>query len=77
MKNIFVGNLNSNTSEGALRQLFVAFGPVDQVKIMMDSYTGKSREFGFVEMANAEGRWRKSDRCPQRYSAGRTCIECE
>ena len=54
MKNIFVGNLNSNTSEGALRQLFVAFGPVDQVKIMMDSYTGKSREFGFVEMANAE-----------------------
>jgi cold-inducible RNA-binding protein len=54
MKNIFVGNLNSNTSEGALRQLFVAFGPVDQVKIMMDSDTGKSRGFGFVEMANAE-----------------------
>ena len=54
MKNIFVGNLNSSTSEGALRQLFVAFGPVDQVKIMIDSYTGKSRGFGFVEMANAE-----------------------
>ena|SRR2546427_6405120 len=54
MKNIFVGNLNSKTSEGALSQLFAAFGPVNQVKIMMDSYTGKSRGFGFVEMANAE-----------------------
>jgi RNA recognition motif-containing protein len=40
VKNIFVGNLNSSTSEGALRQLFAAFGPVDRVKIMMDSYTG-------------------------------------
>ncbi len=54
MKNIFVGNLNSRTSEGALRQLFAAFGPVGQVKIIMDSYTGKSRGFGFVEMATAE-----------------------
>ena len=54
MKNIFVGNLSSSTSEGALRQLFAAFGPVNQVKIMTDSYTGKPRGFGFVEMANEE-----------------------
>ena len=32
----------------------VAFGPVDQVKIVMDGDTDKSRGFGFVEMANAE-----------------------
>ncbi len=43
MKNIFVGNLNSSTSEDALRKLFVAFGPVNRVKIIMDNYTGKSR----------------------------------
>ena len=54
MKNIFVGNLNSRTSEDALRQLFAAFGPVNRVKIMMDNYTGKSRGFGFVEMASSE-----------------------
>jgi cold-inducible RNA-binding protein len=54
VKSIFVGNLNFSTSEGALRQLFVAFGPVNQVKIMMDSYTGKPRGFGFVEMASVE-----------------------
>ena len=53
MKNIFVGNIGYNTSEEALRQLFAAFGPVNRVKIMMD-YTGKSRGFAFVEMANAE-----------------------
>jgi cold-inducible RNA-binding protein len=54
MKNIFVGNLNSSTSEDALRKLFVAFGPVNRVKIMMDNYTGKPRGFGFVEMASSE-----------------------
>jgi cold-inducible RNA-binding protein len=53
LKNIFVGNLGFNASEDVLRQLFVAFGPVNQVKIMIDDYTGKSRGFGFVEMANA------------------------
>jgi cold-inducible RNA-binding protein len=54
VKSIFVGNLNFSTSEGALRQLFAAFGPVNQVKIMMDSDTGKPRGFGFVEMASVE-----------------------
>jgi cold-inducible RNA-binding protein len=55
VKSIFVGNLNFSTSEGALRQLFAAFGSVTQVKIMMDSDTGKPHGFGFVEMASAEG----------------------
>lgn len=54
MKSIFVGNLNFSTSEGALRQLFAAFGPANQVKIIMDSDTGKPRRFGFVEMASKE-----------------------
>lgn len=54
MKNIFVGNLNFNTSEDELRQLFEAHGQVDRVSIMTDRETGRSRGFGFVEMANAE-----------------------
>jgi cold-inducible RNA-binding protein len=54
MKRIYVGNLNLNTSEDALRQLFAAFGPVDQVSIMIDRDTGRSRGFAFVDMANAE-----------------------
>jgi RNA recognition motif-containing protein len=54
LKNIFVGNLNFNTSEDELRQLFEVHGQVDRVSIMMDRDTGRSRGFGFVEMASAE-----------------------
>jgi RNA recognition motif-containing protein len=54
VKNIFVGNLDFNTSEDDLRQLFAAYGQVDRVSIMTDRDTGRSRGFGFVEMTNAE-----------------------
>ena len=54
MKNIFVGNLDFNTSEEELRTMFEAYGQVDRVSIMTDRDTGRSRGFGFVEMANAE-----------------------
>ncbi len=52
MKNIFVGNLSFNTSEDELRQMFEPFGQVDRVSIMTDRDTGRSRGFGFVEMAS-------------------------
>lgn len=54
MKNIFVGNLDFNTSEDELRKIFEPYGQVDRVSIMTDRDTGRSRGFGFVEMANAE-----------------------
>ena len=54
MKNIFVGNLSFNTSEDELRQIFEAYGQVDRVSIMTDRDTGRSRGFGFVEMASSE-----------------------
>jgi cold-inducible RNA-binding protein len=54
LKNIFVGNLDFNTSEDELRTMFEAYGQVDRVSIMTDRDTGRSRGFGFVEMANAE-----------------------
>jgi RNA recognition motif-containing protein len=54
LKNIFVGNLDFNTSEEELRQLFEVHGQVDRVSIMTDRDTGRSRGFGFVEMTSAE-----------------------
>ncbi len=54
MKNIFVGNLDFNTGEDELRKMFEDYGQVDRVSIMTDRDTGRSRGFGFVEMANAE-----------------------
>jgi cold-inducible RNA-binding protein len=54
VKNIFVGNLNFNTSEDELRQMFEPFGQVDRVSILTDRDTGRSRGFGFVEMTSNE-----------------------
>jgi cold-inducible RNA-binding protein len=54
LKNIFVGNLDFNTSEDELRQLFQTYGQVDRVSIMTDRDTGRSRGFGFVEMTSPE-----------------------
>jgi len=54
LKNIFVGNLSFNTNEDELRQLFEPHGQVDRVSIMTDRDTGRSRGFGFVEMASNE-----------------------
>jgi cold-inducible RNA-binding protein len=52
MKNIFVGNIDFDTSEENLRKLFTAYGRVERVSIVKDPYTGKSRGFAFVEMAS-------------------------
>jgi cold-inducible RNA-binding protein len=54
MKNIFVGNLSFNTNEDELRSAFEAYGQVDRVSILTDRETGRSRGFGFVEMASNE-----------------------
>jgi cold-inducible RNA-binding protein len=54
LKNIFVGNLSFSTTEDELRQMFEVHGQVDRVSIMTDRDTGRSRGFGFVEMASNE-----------------------
>jgi RNA recognition motif-containing protein len=50
--NIYVGNLAYRTTEEDLEKLFSEFGTVDSVKIITDRDTGRSKGFGFVEMAN-------------------------
>lgn len=53
--NIYVGNLSYDTTEDALRSLFAEHGEVESVKVITDRYTGRSKGFGFVEMATEEG----------------------
>lgn len=50
MTNIYVGNLNFETSENDLRQHFAQFGEVKSVKIIIDRETNKPRGFAFIEM---------------------------
>lgn len=51
---LYVGNLSFNTEERALEELFATVGEVASVHLIRDHATGRSRGFGFVEMANAE-----------------------
>jgi RNA recognition motif-containing protein len=50
--NIYVGNLSFDSSEDDIRKAFEAYGQVNEVNIIMDRYSGRSKGFGFVEMAN-------------------------
>ena len=50
--NIYVGNLSYEVNEMDLKEAFSAYGQVETVKIILDNYTGRSKGFGFVEMAN-------------------------
>ncbi|MHC4948438.1 MAG: RNA recognition motif domain-containing protein [Planctomycetota bacterium] len=49
---IFVGNLNYDTTEETLRELFSQHGNVDEVAIITDRETGRPRGFGFVTMSD-------------------------
>ncbi len=48
--NIYVGNLSFDATDEDLREVFEQHGRVESAKIIMDSYSGRSRGFGFVEM---------------------------
>src|SRR5882672_8048718 len=55
MKKLFVGNIPHSTTEAELRTLFEPHGAIDQVSIVTERDTGRSRGFAFVEMTdNAE-----------------------
>ena len=49
---IYVGNISFDTSNEDLRSAFAAYGNVASAESIMDRETGRSRGFGFVEMAN-------------------------
>ncbi|SFK25790.1 RNA recognition motif. (a.k.a. RRM, RBD, or RNP domain) [Porphyromonadaceae bacterium KH3CP3RA] len=50
--NIYVSNLNFNTTSESLQELFAAYGEVTSAKIITDRDTDRSRGFGFVEMSD-------------------------
>ena len=56
MTNIFVGNLNYQTTQDELLAAFSQYGNVERVNIVTDRDTGQAKGFGFVEMSgDAEG----------------------
>src|SRR5439155_1036639 len=51
---LYVGNLSFNTTENELQELFSQAGAVQEVTLMQDRFTGKSRGFAFVTMGSEQ-----------------------
>ncbi|MDH6303918.1 RNA recognition motif-containing protein [Parabacteroides sp. PF5-5] len=52
--NIYISNLSFGVTDADLGDLFSEYGEVTSAKVITDRETGRSRGFGFVEMANDE-----------------------
>jgi RNA recognition motif-containing protein len=52
--NLYVGNLPFTTTSSELEGLFSSYGEVVDARVITDRDTGRSRGFGFVEMASEE-----------------------
>ncbi len=53
-KKLYIGNMNYDTTEDRLRELFEVYGEVTSVNVVTDRNTGRARGFAFVEMATDE-----------------------
>lgn len=58
---LYVGNLNFDATEDQVKELFGSFGEVQEVKIVMDRFSGRSRGFAFVRMATADDAGKAKD----------------
>jgi len=51
-KKIYVGNMSYDTDEATLKDLFATYGEVLSTKVIIDQFSGRSKGFAFVEMAD-------------------------
>ncbi|MFN8770023.1 MAG: RNA recognition motif domain-containing protein [Neisseriaceae bacterium] len=53
-KSLFVAGLDFGINDENLKEVFSSYGTVESAKVITDRFSGKSRGFGFVEMATPE-----------------------
>lgn len=53
---IYVGNLPFTATDAEVRELFEAYGTVNEVSVIADRDTGRPRGFAFVEMPDDQGK---------------------
>lgn len=71
-KKLYVGNLSYGTDNAALESLFGEFGTVESANVISDRETGRSKGFGFVEMANDDEAQAAQDALDGKECDGRT-----
>jgi len=52
---LYVGNLSFDVTESDLRNMLSEHGPVNEINVIMDKFTGRPRGFAFVTMNTEEG----------------------
>ncbi|MBS0624915.1 MAG: RNA-binding protein [Verrucomicrobia bacterium] len=71
---LYVGNLNFDATEDQVRELFGSFGEVEDVKIVMDRYSGRSRGFAFVRMNSADSAGKAKEALNGQPFQGKTLV---
>ncbi|MBN1315579.1 MAG: RNA-binding protein [Anaerolineales bacterium] len=76
-KKLYVGNLNYDTTEDKLRDVFSEIGTVESVAIITDRMTGRSKGFAFVEMETEEDAQAAIEQVSNKVVDGRTITVAE
>jgi RNA recognition motif-containing protein len=71
-KKLFVGGLNYATTDDNLREFFAGVGTVESATVIIDRMSGRSKGFGFVEMATEEEAQKAIDELNGKELDGRT-----
>jgi RNA recognition motif-containing protein len=69
---LFIGSLSFNTTSERLAEFFAQAGSVREARVVTDQYSGRSRGFGFVEMATSEEAERAVEQLNGRQLDGRS-----
>ncbi len=76
-KKLYVGNLSYETTDERLNEVFSEAGTVESATVIKDKFSGRSRGFGFVEMANDEDASKAMDMFNEKEIDGRRLIVSE
>ena len=71
---LYVGGLPYATTEADLEQLFAEHGTVESARVITDRMTGRSKGFGFVEMASQDEAQAAMDKLNNSQLEGRTLV---
>ena len=75
--NIYISNLSYRVEDSDLRQLFENYGEVTSAKVVVDRMTGRSKGFGFVEMADDEASQKAIEELNKAEYDGRVIVVSE
>ena len=76
-KKLYVGNLPYSSTEEEIKEMFGKVGTVESVSIITDRFSGKSKGFGFVEMASDDDAGKAISELSGREVGGRKIIVSE